>query len=268
MRRARRAAKVQARSRKQIVRKLARAAPKYALHSGHLLAAGLSVEPGRHLTGPPSVAARRDRNRLGKSGRCVSSYAAVRPSLKRLRMSPMLINLSLIQLWLGVNGRGPMTAAGIYQAVARPGRQCGVTAYPHRFRHHFSHTWLDRGGAERDLMELNGWTSRRCSPATAPAPAAATTASWTTPPDPAAQDTTRQLSHSVSYSTVPIPLSRAPIISADGRIAAASQLCANAPVLRAQPPAPARLLDRHPVGPALDQPLGPPRTRPRPMTPN
>jgi len=162
----------------------------------------------------------------------------------------MLINLSLIQLWLGVNGRGPMTAAGIYQAVARPGRQCGVTAYPHRFRHHFSHTWLDRGGAERDLMELNGWTFRRCSPATAPAPAAATTASWTTPPDPAAQDTTRQLSHSVSYSTVPIPLSRAPIISADGRIAAASQLCANAPVLRAQPPAPARLLDRHPAGPA------------------
>jgi len=34
-----------------------------------------------------------------------------------------------------------------------------VTAYPHRFRHHFSHTWLDRGGAERDPMELNGWTS-------------------------------------------------------------------------------------------------------------
>jgi hypothetical protein len=28
-----------------------------------------------------------------------------------------------------------------------------------RFRHHFSHTWLDRGGAERDLTELNGWTS-------------------------------------------------------------------------------------------------------------
>jgi hypothetical protein len=25
--------------------------------------------------------------------------------------------------------------------------------------HHFSHTWLDRGGAERDLTELNGWTS-------------------------------------------------------------------------------------------------------------
>jgi hypothetical protein len=24
---------------------------------------------------------------------------------------------------------------------------------------HFSHTWLDRGGAEADLMELNGWSS-------------------------------------------------------------------------------------------------------------
>jgi integrase len=34
-----------------------------------------------------------------------------------------------------------------------------VAVYPHRFRHHFSHTWLDRGGAEGDLMELNGWVS-------------------------------------------------------------------------------------------------------------
>ena len=31
--------------------------------------------------------------------------------------------------------------------------------FPHRFRHHFSHTWLDRGGPEGDLMELNGWSS-------------------------------------------------------------------------------------------------------------
>jgi integrase len=31
--------------------------------------------------------------------------------------------------------------------------------FPHRFRHHFSHTWLDRGGTEGDLMELDGWTS-------------------------------------------------------------------------------------------------------------
>jgi integrase len=63
------------------------------------------------------------------------------------------------RLWLGVNGRGPLTATGIYQMTARRGRQAGVPAYPHRFRHHFSHTWLDRGGPEADLMELNGWTS-------------------------------------------------------------------------------------------------------------
>ena len=43
--------------------------------------------------------------------------------------------------------------------IARRGRQCGVAVHPHRFRHHFSHTWLDRGGPEGDLMELNGWAS-------------------------------------------------------------------------------------------------------------
>jgi site-specific recombinase XerD len=63
------------------------------------------------------------------------------------------------QLWLGTGNRGPLTANGIYQMVARRGQQAGVAVYPHRFRHHFSHTWLDRGGAEGDLMELNGWSS-------------------------------------------------------------------------------------------------------------
>ena len=54
---------------------------------------------------------------------------------------------------------GALAAAGIYQLTARRGSQCGVDAYPHRFRHHFSHTWLDRGGLEGDLMELAGWAS-------------------------------------------------------------------------------------------------------------
>jgi site-specific recombinase XerD len=44
------------------------------------------------------------------------------------------------QLWLGVHGRGPLTAAGIYQLIARRGEQAGVAVHPHRFRHHFSHT--------------------------------------------------------------------------------------------------------------------------------
>ncbi len=62
-------------------------------------------------------------------------------------------------LWLGTGGRGPLTPNGIYQMVKRRGDQAGVRVYPHRFRHHFSHTWLERGGAEGDLMELNGWSS-------------------------------------------------------------------------------------------------------------
>jgi integrase len=42
-----------------------------------------------------------------------------------------------------------MTASGIYQVIVRRGRQCGVEVFPHRFRHHFSHIWLDRGGVRR-----------------------------------------------------------------------------------------------------------------------
>jgi hypothetical protein len=60
------------------------------------------------------------------------------------------------QLWLGAANREPPTAAGIYQMTARRGRHCGVDVFPHRFRHHFSHTWLDRGGPRGDLTELNG----------------------------------------------------------------------------------------------------------------
>jgi site-specific recombinase XerD len=63
------------------------------------------------------------------------------------------------QLWLGAGNREPLTAAGLYQMITRRGRQAGVDACPHRFRHHFSHTWLDRGGPEGDLMELAGWAS-------------------------------------------------------------------------------------------------------------
>jgi len=55
--------------------------------------------------------------------------------------------------------RVPLNGSGIYQIVVRRGEECGVSARPHRFRHHFSHTWLARGGAEGDLMELNGWSS-------------------------------------------------------------------------------------------------------------
>jgi site-specific recombinase XerD len=61
-------------------------------------------------------------------------------------------------LWLGVRSGGPMTASGVYQMIERRGAQAGVAVNPHKFRHTFSHNWLDNGGAEGDLMELNGWS--------------------------------------------------------------------------------------------------------------
>jgi integrase len=101
-------------------------------------------------------------HRRGKDGkqRIVKiSYPCARTLDRYLRARSRHAQAWRPQLWLGVNNRGPMTAQGIYQMIVRRGRQCGVRVCPHRFRHHFSHTWLDRGGAEGDLMELNGWAS-------------------------------------------------------------------------------------------------------------
>ena len=96
----------------------------------------------------------------GRKTRTVKiGYDAARALGRYLRVRARHAQARRPQLWLGTGTRGPMTASGIYQVIARRGRQCGVEVFPHRFRHHFSHTWLDRGGAEGDLMELNGWTS-------------------------------------------------------------------------------------------------------------
>ncbi|MBX9391311.1 tyrosine-type recombinase/integrase [Streptomonospora halotolerans] len=64
----------------------------------------------------------------------------------------------LPHLWIGP--KGSLTSSGIYQLVERRAAQVGLEGvHPHRFRHHFSHTWLENGGAEGDLRELNGWES-------------------------------------------------------------------------------------------------------------
>jgi site-specific recombinase XerD len=99
------------------------------------------------------------RGKAGKTRIVKISYEAARSLDRYLRVRPRHAQANGPQLWLGTGNRGPLTASGIYQMVARRGRQCGVDVFPHRFRHHFSHTWLDRGGPEGDLMELNGWTS-------------------------------------------------------------------------------------------------------------
>ena len=96
----------------------------------------------------------------GRKTRTVKiSFDAARSLDRYIRVRARHAQAYRPQLWLGASNRGPMTASGIYQVIVRRGRQCGINVYPHRFRHHFSHTWLDRGGAEGDLMELNGWTS-------------------------------------------------------------------------------------------------------------
>ena len=99
---------------------------------------------------------------FGKGGKpriVAISYEAARSVDRYLRSRALHPLAGRPELWLGVNGRGPLTPAGIYQLVARRGQQAGGAAHPQRFRHHFSHTWLDRGGAEADLMQLNGWSS-------------------------------------------------------------------------------------------------------------
>ena len=96
----------------------------------------------------------------GRTTRTVKiSHDAARSLDRYLRARARHAQAHRPQVWLGTGNRGPMTASGVYQMIVRRGRQCGIEVFPHRFRHHFSHTWLDRGGAEGDLMELNGWTS-------------------------------------------------------------------------------------------------------------
>jgi integrase/recombinase XerD len=94
-----------------------------------------------------------------KTGTVKISHDAARALDRYIRGRARHAQAHRSQLWLGVSNRGPLTASGIYQVISRRGRQCGIEVFPHRFRHHFSHAWLDHGGAEGDLMELNGWTS-------------------------------------------------------------------------------------------------------------
>jgi site-specific recombinase XerD len=95
----------------------------------------------------------------GKERTVKIDHEAARQVDRYLRVRARHEQAYRLGLWLGTGGRGPLTANGIYQMVRRRGEQAGVDVWPHRFRHHFSHTWLDRGGAEGDLMELNGWSS-------------------------------------------------------------------------------------------------------------
>jgi len=123
--------------------------------------AGIRCDPGEPARGDLNLAGREIRVR-GKGGReriVKISYQAARAVDRYLRVRARHPLAGRPELWLGTGGRGPVTPDGIYQIVVKAGKRAGVAVYPHRFRHHFSHTWLDRGGDGGDLMELNGWTS-------------------------------------------------------------------------------------------------------------
>ena len=124
--------------------------------------AGIRYDPGDPAHGDLDLY-RREIRVFGKGSKpriVAISYEAARSVDRYLRACAVHPLAGLPELWLGTNGRGPLTAAGIYQMVVRRGEKAGVAVHSQRFRHHFSHTWLDRGGAPGDLMELNGW----CSP--------------------------------------------------------------------------------------------------------
>jgi site-specific recombinase XerD len=112
--------------------------------------AGIQYDPGNLDRSNLNLYGRQIRV-VGKGGKprlVTISFEAARSVDRYLRVRAKHPLAGRPEPWLGVNGRGPVTAAGIYQLVIRRGDQTGVAVHPQRFRHHFSHTWLDRCGAE------------------------------------------------------------------------------------------------------------------------
>jgi site-specific recombinase XerD len=64
------------------------------------------------------------------------------------------------ELWLDKYGRGPLSAGGIEQMVARRARLAGVPRiHPHQYRHTWAHQYRKSGGDRGDLKRLGGWKS-------------------------------------------------------------------------------------------------------------
>lgn len=86
-----------------------------------------------------------------KTAQALERYVRVR-SRDRFAHAP--------QLWLTVDGRGPMTPNGMAQMLRRRGREAGIgDIHPHQFRHTAAHAWLAADGSESDLMRTMGWRS-------------------------------------------------------------------------------------------------------------
>jgi site-specific recombinase XerD len=115
--------------------------------------AGLSLGDVSPASREATVTGKGDKQRVVRF-----TYDTSRALDRYLRERARQPTARVLALWLGIRG-GPMTPSGLYQMIERRGRAAGVEVNPHKFRHTFSHNWLDNGGAEGDLMELNGWSS-------------------------------------------------------------------------------------------------------------
>jgi site-specific recombinase XerC len=93
--------------------------------------AGLRCDPGDPRRGDVSLWQREITVRgKGEKDRTVKiGHQAARSLDRYLRARARHPQAWRPQLWLGVNNR-PLTTTGIYQIVARRGRQAGVTVYP------------------------------------------------------------------------------------------------------------------------------------------
>jgi site-specific recombinase XerD len=61
------------------------------------------------------------------------------------------------KLWWGK--QGSLTGKGVETMLATLQARTGVDCNAHRFRHRFSHLWLDAGGSEAGLQVAAGWAS-------------------------------------------------------------------------------------------------------------
>lgn len=83
------------------------------------------------------------------------TLAAVDRYLRARRKHP---STATPALWLGQ--RGPLGDDGVDRVLRRLADRAGVEHFHvHRLRHTFAHRWLSRGGQERGLMTIAGWSS-------------------------------------------------------------------------------------------------------------
>jgi len=98
----------------------------------------------------------------GKGSR-VRFGAKTAKSLDRyLRLRARHRNAHLPELCLSTCADSGISYHRMAMILRRRAQQAGLGhIHPHQFRQTFAHLWLDQGGAEGDLMELAGWTSRQ-----------------------------------------------------------------------------------------------------------